>query len=393
VERTSAFVIAHGGWLHEITVVTSVAMKHLPVLTAVWGKNKLLIALLAAAVFIKLFSLFPGAVETYYSHGIYRVTAAVQRILLGWIPISMGDLLYIGLPLFLVYKLFRLIRRLIKKQQTRQHWIDGLRWCATMVLGAYVLFYGLWGLNYNRKGIDHELGITVGRYTKDELLVVVQTVVERLQELESTARVDRAARHTKALLFQGAIDSYKRLALEPYGMSYSLPSIKPVLSSHLCNWLGYPGYYNPISGEAQVNTAIPVFAQPLVICHEMSHQLGYAGENEANFIGYLAAKSSEDSAFRYSAYVRLYGYAIRNLRRLDPALAAEFSKKVPAGVKQDWEEEGKFWSWYANKVEVAKDRVYDKFLKANQQPAGILSYDEVVAWVIAYQRKYGKDAI
>jgi hypothetical protein len=358
-----------------------------------WGKNKLLIAFLATAVFIKFFSMFPGAVETYYSHGIYRVTAAAQRILFGWIPISMGDVLYIGVPLFLAYKFFRLIARILKKQQTRQHWIDGLRWCATVILGAYVCFYGLWGLNYNRKGIDHELGLTVGRYTKDELLIVVHTVIERLQELEPTARVDRASRHAKALLIQGAVDAYKRLSLEPYGMSYSFRSVKPVLSSKLCNWLGYPGYYNPFSGEAQVNTAMPVFTQPFVICHEMSHQLGYAGENEANFIGYLAAKSSEDSAFRYSAYVKVYSYAIRNLRRLDPALAAELHKKVPEGVSRDRDEENEFWAQYANKVEVAKDKVYDKFLKANQQPGGILSYDEVVAWVIAFQKKYGKDAI
>jgi len=34
--------------------------------------------------------------------------------------------------------------------------------------------------------------------------------------------------------------------------------------------------------------------------------------------------------------------------------------------------------------------VYGKFLENNQQPQGILSYDEVTGFMIAYYRKFGE---
>jgi hypothetical protein len=39
------------------------------------------------------------------------------------------------------------------------------------------------------------------------------------------------------------------------------------------------------------------------------------------------------------------------------------------------------------------DVVYGEYLRANQQPSGKLSYSEVISWLIAYYKKYGKDAI
>jgi hypothetical protein len=43
-----------------------------------------------------------------------------------------------------------------------------------------------------------------------------------------------------------------------------------------------------------------------------------------------------------------------------------------------------------NKVEPVIKNIYDQYLKANQQKNGINSYDEVVGWLIAYRKKYGK---
>ncbi len=47
-----------------------------------WKKNKTLVLLIAAAILIKVFSLFPDAVERYYTHGLYVYTSAIQRALL-----------------------------------------------------------------------------------------------------------------------------------------------------------------------------------------------------------------------------------------------------------------------------------------------------------------------
>jgi hypothetical protein len=45
---------------------------------------------------------------------------------------------------------------------------------------------------------------------------------------------------------------------------------------------------------------------------------------------------------------------------------------------------------HANPIEEVIDLLYSQFLKANQQPSGRVSYSEVIVWVIAYYKKYGK---
>ncbi len=52
--------------------------------------------------------------------------------------------------------------------------------------------------------------------------------------------------------------------------------------------MGFAGYLNPITNEAQVNALIPKNNYPATICHEIAHQVGIASESEANFVGYLA---------------------------------------------------------------------------------------------------------
>ena len=72
--------------------------------------------LLLLAVLIKLFSLNADWVERYYTYGIYPVISRILRVSLGWIPFSMGDLLYIAAFIFLVFKAWKLIRLLARRQ-------------------------------------------------------------------------------------------------------------------------------------------------------------------------------------------------------------------------------------------------------------------------------------
>ena len=358
-----------------------------------WKKNKTLVILFAVAVGIKLFSLFPDAVERYYTHGLYTFTSAAQRILFGWIPFSIGDLFYGAAILFLLYKLYDLVRRLLKKQTNRRYWIGGAQLFVSVFLWVYISFNVLWGLNYNRHGIATDLGLQVNHYTKEDLVSVMQTINERLYALDSTGRLHRASLHKKKTLFKGAVNAYDSLALHQQGIHYSFASVKPSLYSYLGNYLGFSGYYNPFSGEAQVNTTMPVFVQPFTTCHEIGHQLGYAKENEANFAGYLAAKSSSDAAFRYSVYFDLYSYSWYYLYRQDSLLAKKFTAGLPPGVQRDYAELREFLRRHRNPVEAVIDHLYGQYLRANQQPSGKLSYNEVIAWLIAYYKKYGAAAI
>jgi hypothetical protein len=115
---------------------------------------------------------------------------------------------------------------------------------------------------------------------------------------------------------------------------YTPASVKPSIYSYLGNYLGFQGYYNPFSGEGQVNTTIPRFLEPFVTAHEIAHQVGYARENEANFVAYLACREYESPAFRYSLYLDMYGYALGEVYRRDTAMARRFQEKVHPQVKR-----------------------------------------------------------
>lgn len=349
-----------------------------------------LIWLMFIAAVIKIFSSFPVSVERYYSDGIYPVISSTQRILLGWIPFSMGDILYGAIIIYLIAKVIKFIRKTRRKEIHRSYLLHVGKKILTASLLVYILFNLLWGLNYNRIGMAKQLQLTRGEVLIPDLMNVMQQIVYRINTLDSSARTNRVALNRKKHLFSGSVFSYKTLAQQNHLFRYAHVSVKPSLYSYLGNYMGFTGYYNPFSGEAQVNTTVPVYILPFTTCHEIGHQLGYAKESEANFAGYLSASSSDNPEFRYSAYFDLYLYGRRYVYLLDSLKGKQLDSQLNPGVRRDIDELRNFNKRHANPVERVIDLLYSQFLKANQQPAGRVSYSEVIVWVIAYYKKYGR---
>jgi hypothetical protein len=341
------------------------------------------------AVAIKLFSLSSYNVEHYYSEGIYPWIAYTQRLLFGWIPFSVGDLLYTYAGLWLIFRLVGLIRTVRRKKVDRLYLKKTLFRTLNVALLIYILFNALWGLNYNRYGIDYQLKIESSDYNDSDLLNVTRALSERLNALQSYSLNTRAALRKKKTLFKGAVDSYSRLAAGNSIFKYKMPSIKPSIYSYLGNYLGFTGYYNPFTGESQVNTTVPEFIRPFTTCHEIGHALGYAKESEANFAGYLSAIQSTDSAFVYSVYFEMYAYSARYLYYSDSLALRRISENLSPGVKMDIRALRLFLQQYDTPIESAIDRLYSQYLMANEQPAGRMSYNEVVGMLIAYYKKNG----
>ena len=345
--------------------------------------------LAGTALFIKLASIFPEWVEKYYSTGVYPVISRVQRFLFGWMPFSFGDLLYAAATIALVYALVKFIRAVLQKR-IDLNWLLRVGVKVMQVwLWIYIIFNLLWGLNYNRVGIARQAGIRPGQYSTAELDSLVQLLSKRMEDNRTISLPERQPLQHKRTLFKKAFSAYQQPGKRALFLKYGGQSVKPSLYSYLGNYLGFTGYYNPFTGEAQVNTTVPVFVQPFTTCHEIGHQLGYARENEANMAGFLTASKSESPAFRYSAYFDLYLYAIRDLNLRDSALAQLRMNQLPAGVKEDIIALRKFNQEHVGLLEPLVRTLYAQYLRANQQPSGLLSYNQVVALVIAYGRKYG----
>lgn len=183
-------------------------------------------------------------------------------------------------------------------------------------------------------------------------------------------------------------ESYKNLAVTDVSYQLKYTSLKSSLFGKLGNYLGYSGYYNPFTAEAQVNMHVPSFLLPYTTCHEMAHQLGFAKEDEANFIGFLAARKG-DSSCRYSVYFSSFLYINRALFRLDSNLAKVKIKKLAPAVQKDLHQYMNYIHQYHTPVETLVDYLYDHYLKLNEQPMGTVTYSNVVIWMAAYFRKFG----
>lgn len=351
------------------------------------------IILLTAAIAIKVFSQYPSAVEKYYAFGIYPLISRFQRILFGWIPFSVGDIFYLFALTYIIFKVIVWIKSIRVNKPTRNLFLTSVRRLFFAGLLIYILFNLLWGLNYNRLGIAYQMQIPVQKYSTEDLRTLLGLIVDKLNGLDSAARVNRDQLKDKKSLFTASVRSYRDLAQIHPIFVYTSPSVKASLFSWLGNWLGFTGYYNPFSGEAQVNTSVPLFVQPFTSCHEIGHQLGYAKENEANIAGYLSAKSSADPAFQYSVYFDLYIYAASELYLRDSLLLRPLRDQLKPGIRKDFKELQQFLKQYNNPIEPFIRRLYGKYLRANEQPQGIMSYNEVIAWLVSYYKKYGAQAI
>ena len=354
----------------------------------------LLSTLLLITLCIKIYSLDSTRVENGYSTRIYPSLAAFLRYLFGWLPISIGDILYGLFGGYILLKVMEGIITLVKKKVTRQSFIQGfirkfLKLLAILLV-VYILFNALWGINYNRRGIAYQLNLKLEKYSHDELKKLDSVLVERVNAAKQYLLLRKKDYPSNGQLFKEVQESYHSVALAYPFLQYPAASIKPSLWGWLGNYLGFTGYYDPFTGEAQLNTTMPKFLLPYTACHEVAHQLGYAKEMEANFVGYLSAVASPDTLFHYSAYLDLFIYSNRNLYYSDSSAAKYFAKQLIPAVNSDLQEWREFNRKHRNPVEPLIRWVYGKFLEQNEQPQGELSYDEVTGFLIAYYKKTGK---
>jgi hypothetical protein len=354
-----------------------------------------LLFLLSIAILVKLFSLNEVWVEHYYSNGIYGTLSKTLRAILGWIPFSVGDIVYIAAGIWLVLKVWKALQ-LLKRRKAKEYlgWLL-FRKYLKLVLLIYIVFSLFWGVNYYRQGISSQIGITVHPYSVTDLFSLTTVLQQRLNGY--AGKIDSVGRlryNNNGVLFDSSIAAY-RMVEEMYPfLYYATPSQKTSLFTPVGKYFGFTGYYNPFSGEAQLKTSIPVFLKPFVTTHEIAHQLGYAKENEASFVAYLTCKSSGNADFLYSAYFEVYRDALFDcIKTGDTVFVNNLRKNLSPRVKHDIYDLRHYLTRNKNFIEPLMSGAYDKYLRLNNQPNGKATYNEVIAYLIAYMKKFGKEAI
>lgn len=324
---------------------------------------------------------YPLFVERYYSKGVYRAISVALHFTLGWIPFSVGDIFYTAIIIIALYASTSLIASLFKKRFARS-----LRLFMDMVIGLQlfiIAFYILWGLNYSRPPASQLLHIPDSTYPTSSLISMTCTLIDSANACR--ARLDAGDLNTSnQRIYSTAEDAIKR-SVNIYSQFRSYyPAVKSSLFTPVINYLSTAGYFTPFTGEAQVNYQMPLHDRPVSACHEMAHQMGFAREDEANFVGYLAGIHSGDRLLKYSAYCLAMEEFIHQVRRRDSVASKQFKAHLSPQVLNDLKADRAYWLRYDKQLSKISGIFYDNFLKVNKQPEGLRTYNRMIILTIGY---------
>jgi len=343
------------------------------------GLFRHLTAWIILLIFIKLLAVSPAFIELIYARNIYPVIAVINRWLARLIPFSVGDLIYFWGISYLIYQIIKLILHLRKPGKYLQN-------ISTFLLKTIWIFYLSWGINYYRQPLHKILDLDAKKYTMAELLEVTDSLINRANrlqlQLEPSDTLPVQIPYGLKNILAKVPDGYRAIE-NIIGVKYKVPCIKTSLFSKQISYMHVSGYLNPFTGEAQINKFYPKVFLPDIASHEVAHQLGFAPENEANFLGYLAATHHPDPYFRYSGTIDALYYLLVEIKKADREIFKKYRKKLHKGIVLNYKEAHAFNKKYQFPINFSTG--YDTYLKLNNQKSGIRSYNEMVRLVISYE--------
>jgi len=334
----------------------------------------------------------PEFVENVYSRKIYPVIAEFVGTLTGWTSYSFAELLILLVVTVTLFKKFRALRGLLRKRRSLKNVAaHGLSFSLAIV--GILYFWGMfgWAFNYHRQSFLVSENLDRVGITAPELQRLSLSLANEANELRRHLEEDDDG---LLRLLESRRDALERgtLAFSSQGQEYetlrdgyvSRPK-GPVIN--LLPWMHIAGVFFPYTGEANVTMTQPNHSLLFAGCHEMAHQLGWAREEEANFVGYAVCRRHPDEDYRYAAAQGALRYSLGALRAMDKDLAASVVATLGPGLRRDWEASNIYWERYDGALGENAQRVNDAYLKAQGQEEGVRSYGMMVDLLVADFRR------
>ncbi|HHV65942.1 MAG TPA: DUF3810 domain-containing protein [Peptococcaceae bacterium] len=352
----------------------------------------------------------PAGIEYFYSLRFSKSLASFLSLTSGIFPFSLAEVLVVLLVLLLLIGIISVtVKSLIsllkiwhprsrkslgkERPRFRQKTVGFLAYTyrAIVLLGViYFSFILIWGLNYNRLSFAEIAGLEVQESSVEELAELSGRLIARANELRLSLPEDSRGVFQLEGGFE-AVRTLAPLALAKAGEIYpelkgNFGRPKPVFLSELMSYTGITGIYFPFTGEANVNVDIPDSQLPATTCHELAHQRGFAREDEANYIAWVACNLSEEPAFQYSGVQMALIYAMNALYEHAPEKALELQQQYSPQVARDLKHISEYWKKYEGKAEEVVSDINDAYLKSNRQAEGVQSYGRMVDLLLAEQK-------
>lgn len=305
----------------------------------------------------------PEVTERVFATGLYPAIAAPISRVMGAVSFPVVLVLLVGIIAFAVHAC-------LKSRYFR---------AAIACVLVAVWFLCGWSLNYYRLPLAETLQLPVLPSTQAELTALCEHLI-----LQANADAD-APDCAAPLAINAAMDAASAAWPIPAGQ-YGQPKYAP--ASGLLSRMRIEGITSPFTLEAMVNRNIPSVSQPFTACHEAAHLRGFAREEDANFIAYLACRASDDPAIRYSGAFSALLYALNALYRADAeayyACAAALSDEVRADMKVHADYWRPFEQTTISEITEGVQEVYLHSVSSGEQSAQ--SYGKVVDLLLALER-------
>jgi len=336
---------------------------------------------------------FPHFTEYAMTGGLFRLVGFPIEWLLSVFPFSVAEVIVIlGIPALLTLLTLWILRILRSKKPLRVlEWGSrGIAWCLSLVFLLYMVMHGA---NFSRLPAGELLKLPNRTYTAQDLYTVTCDLAAKASQAREPLSEDEngcvslSVTQTELLLL--ADDGYAALEEEYPFLKAATWRVKPVLLSHWWSYTGITGIYIPWLGEANLNTDVPPNNLGFSAAHEVAHTMGFAKEDECNFLAFLACSAGSQPDYTYSGYLSAFVYCANALYKADKTLWEAAYSNCSAGVLRDLRQNNAYWKQFEGPVQDTSSALNDSFIKANGVESGVLSYDEMVSLLLRYYDKQG----
>jgi len=335
---------------------------------------------LLLAQFLLFFAFSKSALMISFFDRLFEIQKKAHQFLFSWLPFSLGDILYVFLGVFILYSFIKLFKK-NKRNKTIIRFLVSIN----IIYFCYQIF---WGMLYFQTPILYKLSSQ-----KEPDISNAKTLALRYLEKCKISRtmVQEDKNGVFIITDLNSIQSeilQRQKTIPQYISSKEVPEInsfKPSLFKNVMSFTGILGYYNPFTAEAQYNSQLPATSIPFTSAHESSHQLGFAREQEANFIGYLIGVSSTNAELRYCTEYFTLKSLLRYIVEEDPDFVKSLQKNYSEGMKRDRAFEKLFVMKHQSWLDDFFGFTNNLFLKSNQQE-GSITYSYFIDLLLNYEK-------
>lgn len=346
-----------------------------------------LIPLLLSALMYFILPYFPKFTEYVYTRGIFRITFPFQW-LVSQIPFSITEIVVVLIiPSAIALILFFIIK-LIRSKNKKSVIEKSARFLALAVSLFLFVFMVTDGANFSRLPLSQNMNLESREYTAEDLYNLTSILAKNASSARENLKEDKngciSLNLSQKEMLKSADDAYKNIKKEYPFLITGTTKVKSVLLSHSWSYTGTTGVYCPWTLETNVNTDVPAYSIPSTAAHEIAHTMGFAKENECNFLAWLASDTSNIPDYVYSGNLSAFIHCSNALYKADKELWKKAVSNCSSGVIRDLNAKSEYWDKFEGEVMENSQNVNDTFIKVNGVESGILSYDEMVELMLRY---------